>query len=74
MGSLSAIRANPPIPAKTCNGDWMGQVSSKDSSSIPSVHSSLGVRASSSGQQPIKSPWSTQQITKKIKIKKGLTR
>lgn len=58
MGSLSAIRASPPIPAKTCNGDWMGQVSSKDSSNIPSIHSSLGVRASSSGQLPSKSPWS----------------
>lgn len=62
IGNLSAIRASPPIPAKTCNGDWMGQVSSKDSSIIPSMHSSFGVRASSSGQLPSKSPWSRQWI------------
>lgn len=65
MGSLSAMSARPPIPAKTCNGDWMGCVSSKDSSVVVSRHSSPGVIGSSSGQLFSMSVWSTTEKGKR---------
>ncbi|TNN41492.1 hypothetical protein EYF80_048350 [Liparis tanakae] len=64
MGSRSAIRARPPMPAKTCSGDWMGLVSSRDSSVAASRHSSLAAMGSSSGQLFRMSQWSTARRAK----------
>ncbi len=59
MGSLSAMSAKPPIPAKTCKGDWIGLVSRRVSSTAASKPSSPGVIGSSSGQPLSISQWST---------------
>ncbi len=59
MGSLSAMSAKPPIPAKTCKGDWIGLVSRRVSSTVASKLSSPGVIGSSSGQPLSISQWST---------------